>query len=146
MTATTIKNDIAPPKRFKKSTRIYTIAAIGFIVFIVGSFIYWSTHDEPEPPVQPYATQIEELTKRGFTDIRHEADVYEPRAERFYGMLDTCRVRLQRDSEGLYAVIVDDYRVLDPTEALLRQDTRLKPCFSDAQQPPTINETVGAGG
>lgn len=131
-------------------------AVIVVVVALVAGIIFWQSHNRPGPTADPHTTQIEELKLRGIKNVQYVQDnrisymqdnkAIDSNVKLFYGEIGNdhtaCRVRIHQDEQGLYAIIVNDYKIVDPTEALLRKDPQLKDCFTDDSKA-TPDETSG---
>lgn len=133
MTATKTKTNLRPTNQQHPSLLEWAVAAAVLVVLaaaVLAGFWWANKGDAPEP--EPHAAVMAELQQRGFSYMTHEGTT-ETGAERFYANLGDCRVRVQF-ADGIYAVMVNDYRVVDPTEVLLREDPVFAKCFADATE------------
>lgn len=150
MTATTKSVDPQPDKEARHTkngnSRVVALAVYAILATVVAVAAIWclSSYEQPTPLVtDPHAAQIEELEKRGFSDIYHEVHLAETGTDRFYGRYGDCQVRLQQDRERLYAVMIDEYRIIDPTDPLLQDDPVFGKCFDYPSVPPVEDTTGG---
>lgn len=116
--------------RSLKKTITRSTAAVSTL--LMAAALTACSNDSDKAANQPTAEErtITELERRGFHDLVLEQSTKEG-TMRLYGDLGSCRVRLHKDVDGIYGMIIDQYRVIDPTVALLEQDSVLQPCFGN---------------
>lgn len=119
-----------------KSRRLIALVAIFLLIAAIAAGMWYFTSSPKGTPAaeEPHSAVMDELQMRGFSYMTYEG-VAETGAEMFYADLGNCRVRVQYH-DGIYAVMVGDHRVVDPTATLLLEDPVLGKCLQKGTEAP----------